>query len=62
MREFLYSLARVNSHDTLLTLAKEGQVPIVSGLCDRYHPLQILADLVTLQVSAGFLDLVIVFS
>lgn len=42
--------ARVYSHDTLLTLAKDGEVPIVSGLCDKYHPLQILADFVTLQV------------
>jgi len=46
-------LARVYSHDTLLTLAKEGDVPIVSGLCDVYHPLQILADFQTLQEHFG---------
>ncbi|XP_067934455.1 ornithine transcarbamylase, mitochondrial-like [Watersipora subatra] len=46
-------LARVYSHDTLLTLAMHSDIPIVSGLCDKYHPLQILADLLTLQEHFG---------
>lgn len=43
-------LARVYSNETLTTLAQDGGVPIVNGLCDKYHPLQILADFQTLQV------------
>ena len=39
------------AHSTLTTLAEYSSVPIISGLCDRYHPLQILADFQTIQVS-----------
>lgn len=43
-------LARVYSHSTLEQLDKEASVPIINGLSDLYHPIQILADLLTLQV------------
>ncbi|XP_070567999.1 ornithine transcarbamylase, mitochondrial-like [Ptychodera flava] len=42
-------LARVYGQSDLDTLAEFSSVPIVSGLSDQYHPLQILADLQTLQ-------------
>lgn len=46
-------VARVNSHETLHTIRKaaldSGKQPIVlNGLSDLYHPLQILADMLTL--------------
>jgi ornithine carbamoyltransferase len=41
-------LARVYSHKLLVELAKPSVVPIVNGLCDLYHPLQALADLLTI--------------
>ena len=43
-------LARVYSHTTLEELAKEASIPIINGLSDLYHPIQILADFLTLQV------------
>lgn len=42
-------LARVNSTDTLTQFVANSQVPVVNGLCDHHHPLQILADLITMK-------------
>ena len=44
-------LARVYSHSTLEELEKEATIPIINGLSDLYHPIQILADFLTLQVA-----------
>lgn len=38
------------SHSTLEDLDKEASIPIINGLSDLYHPIQILADFLTLQV------------
>lgn len=37
------------AHETVTQLAKHAGVPVWNGLTDRYHPTQILADLLTLQ-------------
>ena len=42
-------LARVFGHRDVVELAKFSSVPIVNGLSDMYHPLQILADFMTLK-------------
>ncbi|KAI8579505.1 hypothetical protein K450DRAFT_241298 [Umbelopsis ramanniana AG] len=42
-------MARVGGHDEIVTLAKESSVPVINALSDKYHPTQILADLVTLH-------------
>ncbi|CAG8646798.1 11941_t:CDS:2, partial [Ambispora gerdemannii] len=42
-------MARVGSHDEIETLAKYSSVPIINALSDKYHPTQILADLMTLH-------------
>ncbi|MEJ1281151.1 ornithine transcarbamylase [Cricetulus griseus] len=42
-------LARVYKQSDLDILAKEASIPIVNGLSDLYHPIQILADYLTLQ-------------
>ena len=44
-------LARVYEQEILDTLAGATSTPIISGLSDMYHPLQILADFMTLQVT-----------
>jgi ornithine carbamoyltransferase len=49
-------VARVNSHDTLLTLAQYASVPVINGLSDRLHPCQALADFFTLRERRGRLD------
>ena len=41
-------MARVYSHDDLVTLAENADAPVVNGLSDKSHPCQILADLLTL--------------
>ena len=43
-------LARVYGQDFLDELANEASIPVISGLSDLLHPLQILADFMTLQV------------
>ena len=53
-------MARVFGHDTLEVLSSEGSVPIVNLLSDKYHPLQILADFMTIREHFGsFEDLTI---
>ena len=42
-------MARVFSHDDVEDLARSASIPVINGLSDRYHPVQILADLLTLQ-------------
>jgi len=48
--------ARVNDHESIRTMAEYSQVPVVNALCDRYHPCQALADLLTLQEKLGSLE------
>lgn len=42
-------LARVYDHQDILTLCKESSVPVINALSDQDHPLQGLADLLTIQ-------------
>ncbi|KAA0146028.1 hypothetical protein FNF29_08296 [Cafeteria roenbergensis] len=46
-------LARVFEHSTIEELAAESSVPIINGLSDSYHPLQALADALTMQEHCG---------
>lgn len=49
-------MARVYKHKTLQTLAKYSTIPVINGLCDLYHPTQILADLLTIREYKGKLE------
>ena len=42
-------MARVNRHADIVRLAKSSSVPVINGLSDLYHPVQVLADLLTLK-------------
>ncbi len=46
-------MARVNKHGDLERLARAASVPVVNGLSDLYHPVQVLADLTTLRERKG---------
>lgn len=46
-------LARVFDHADVETLAREGNVPVINALSDKYHPLQILADFLTIKEHFG---------
>ncbi|EQC33291.1 ornithine carbamoyltransferase [Saprolegnia diclina VS20] len=46
-------LARVYGHASVVELAKEASVPVINALSDKYHPLQALADYLTVQEHFG---------
>ena len=55
-------MARVFEHRTIAELAEHATVPVINGLCDRYHPCQGLADLLTVQEKKrGFEGLTLAF-
>lgn len=45
--------ARVYKHETVLGLAEYAGVPVINALSDAHHPLQALADLLTLKENFG---------
>ncbi len=49
-------MARVYNHSTLLELAKHSDVPVINGLSDLEHPVQILSDLYTIYEYFGRLN------
>ena len=49
-------VARVFAQSTIEELAKWSRVPVINALSDRYHPCQILADMLTLQEHFGTLN------
>jgi ornithine carbamoyltransferase len=48
--------ARVYHHETVEELARHARIPVVNALSDRAHPLQALADLLTLREAFGGLE------
>jgi len=46
-------MARLKKHSDVLELAKYSKVPVINGCCDKYHPCQALADLMTIYEVAG---------
>jgi ornithine carbamoyltransferase len=46
-------LARVFAHEDVVELAKYSTIPIINALSNKYHPLQILADLLTIEEHKG---------
>eukprot|EP01134_Creolimax_fragrantissima_P002178 CFRG2178T1 len=42
-------LARVNKHSDITELAKYSSIPVINALSEKYHPLQALADVMTIQ-------------
>jgi ornithine carbamoyltransferase len=48
-------MARVNRHDDLVRLARASTIPVINGLSELHHPVQVLADLLTLREHKGSL-------
>ncbi|BFZ61776.1 ornithine carbamoyltransferase [Saitoella coloradoensis] len=44
-------VARVNGHSEVANLAKDSSVPVINALSDAFHPLQALADILTIKES-----------
>ncbi|MDO5045465.1 ornithine carbamoyltransferase [Campylobacter sp.] len=48
------AMLRVNRHETLEEFAKFSKVPVINGLSDKFHPVQLMADYLTmLEFSSG---------
>ena len=48
-------IARLNRHEDLLAMAASSNVPVINGMCNRFHPCQALADFMTIQeIFGGF--------
>lgn len=46
-------MIRANSHDTLMELARNAQIPVINGLTDKSHPCQVMADVMTFEEHLG---------
>ncbi|WP_223829631.1 ornithine carbamoyltransferase [Paenibacillus arenilitoris] len=46
-------MARLKKHADLAKLAKYSAVPVINGCCEKYHPCQALADLMTVYEVKG---------
>ncbi len=49
-------MARMMKHEDLLKLRQGSRVPVINGCCDRYHPCQALADMLTIYQDRGKLE------
>jgi len=49
-------MARLKKHEDVLKLAQHSSVPVINGCCDKYHPCQALADLMTVYEGSGTFD------
>ena len=47
---------RTHAHDDVVRLAAASSIPVINALTDRHHPLQALADLMTIEERLGALD------
>lgn len=46
-------MARVYKQETLEIMKRASRVPLINGLSDKYHPCQILSDLMTIREKMG---------
>lgn len=46
-------LARVFAHEDVVSLAQYAGIPVINALSDRFHPLQGLADMLTIEEHLG---------
>ncbi len=45
--------ARVYSHETLSEMAAISPIPVINALCEKYHPMQAIADVLTIRQQFG---------
>ena len=46
-------MMRTNSHEEIKELAKFSSIPVINGLCNLFHPCQLLADMQTINEIKG---------
>jgi len=47
---------RTFSHDHVVELAKHATVPVINALTDKFHPCQVIGDILTAQEHLGHID------
>jgi ornithine carbamoyltransferase len=47
---------RTYSHDSVVEMAKNADIPIINALTDLYHPCQVLSDLMTVKEKKGAIE------
>lgn len=57
LARYVYGIvARLGSHDNIAKFAENSGVPVINALTPMYHPMQILADLMTIREKKGKLE------
>ena len=51
-----FILVRLLKHADVVHATQTSRVPVMNGCCDRYHPMQALADLMTIREKVGRLE------
>jgi ornithine carbamoyltransferase len=46
-------MVRPMKHATVMEMAKTSRVPVINGLCEKYHPCQALTDMMTIKEKLG---------
>ncbi|MFC1704959.1 ornithine carbamoyltransferase, partial [Nanoarchaeota archaeon] len=46
-------MARLTSHEDMIKLAENSSIPIINGLTDKFHPVQVLSDILTISEKKG---------
>ncbi len=49
-------LSRLSKNDDLKKMANVASVPVINGCCEKYHPCQVISDLMTIKEKKGYLD------
>lgn len=52
-RNFDIIMARMKLNDTIREMAQYSSVPVINGCCNKYHPCQALADVMTIKEIFG---------
>lgn len=47
-------MVRPLKNATVMEMIKTSQVPVINGLCEKYHPCQALADIMTIKEKFGY--------
>ena len=49
-------LIRTHDHEEVIALAEHASIPVINGLTDLNHPVQILADIFTIKEKLGYIE------
>lgn len=49
-------MARMVNHEDLLELKEGARIPVINGCCNRYHPCQAMADMLTIAEDRGTVE------